>query len=435
MLNELVTAASARDRATTATPISEACSRRLLRHGERPRSCPGGRVGGTSGVPAGTTSSRRLTNVGSKASEASPGSAHGLGVYCSSLELAVGKKLHGRHGSSSKRASSASSASEQAGSLPAWNPSASKAAGKGSSGSGSQAAGATSATSSTDGAAGEKLSPGTGRAVGLALSLRERVMQLEKRNRALEKKLKSLSVEETAQQQQDNTAQQPQGTCTSAAQQQQQQQRRPAAAQARLQMLHGLLASDYADLEYALKETERQRREYAARYAFVCLDGDGDGYLSVEQVEGYDLFSCYAPRVLHAAFAAWRWASGFPGFLNIDDFVRFVEYAEDRGSAEAQRFWFSVLDADGDGRLSWQDMRLAYEAVDKSSARYVVSFEDLMNQIRDMVGQQQQPALGFTCAELRASKLGSGVLGLLTNHNNMLLQRSTAEWGRGEYPL
>lgn len=80
-------------------------------------------------------------------------------------------------------------------------------------------------------------------------------------------------------------------------------------------------------------------------------------------------------------------------------------------------------------------MRLAYEAVDKSSARYVVSFEDLMNQIRDMVGQPQQPALGFTCAELRASKLGSGVLGLLTNHNNMLLQRSTAEWGRGEYPL
>uniref|UniRef100_A0A383W633 EF-hand domain-containing protein n=1 Tax=Tetradesmus obliquus TaxID=3088 RepID=A0A383W633_TETOB len=606
VLTELVTAASARDRATTATPISEACSRRLLRHGERPRSCPGGRVGGTSGVPAGTTSSRRLTNVGGKASEASPGSAQGLGVYCSSLELAVGKKLHGRHGSSSKRASSASSASEQAGSLPAWNPSASKAAGKGSSGSGSHAAGATSATSSTDGAAGEKLSPGTGRAVGLALSLRERVMQLEKRNRALEKKLKSLSVEETAQQQQDNTAQQPQGTCTSAAQQQQQQQqRRPAAAQARLQvcllhtadvpasskrsvssscsstaaasstapavssssscstvasvirrfeaaaedsssildvseaadcsskeqhsaaaaqkqqqqqqpqhalegrlhlqpprtpdpcetdrgrrtlrprtppspaapaappaaaaasaaaqaehaallqreqqhlatigslqrqlahaqMLHGLLASDYADLEYVLKETERQRREYAARYAFVCLDGDGDGYLSVEQVEGYDLFSCYAPRVLHAAFAAWRWASGFPGFLNIDDFVRFVEYAEDRGSAEAQRFWFSVLDADGDGRLSWQDMRLAYEAVDKSSARYVVSFEDLMNQIRDMVGQQQQPALGFTCAELRASKLGSGVLGLLTNHNNMLLQRSTAEWGRGEYPL
>jgi hypothetical protein len=96
---------------------------------------------------------------------------------------------------------------------------------------------------------------------------------------------------------------------------------------------------------------------------------------------------------------------------------------------------FTCCFADGDGHLSWQDMRLAYNAVDKSSARFVVSFEDLMNQIRDMVEQQQQPQRGFTCAELRASKLGPGVLGLLTNHNNMLLQRSTAEWGRGEYPL
>jgi hypothetical protein len=61
-----------------------------------------------------------------------------------------------------------------------------------------------------------------------------------------------------------------------------------------MQMLHGLLQSDYIDLEFVLKETERQRREYAARYAFVCLDGDGDGYLSVEQVGGGASDSCRA---------------------------------------------------------------------------------------------------------------------------------------------
>lgn len=32
---------------------------------------------------------------------------------------------------------------------------------------------------------------------------------------------------------------------------------------------------------------------------------------------------------------------------------RFVEYAEDRSTRESQRFWFTVMDADGDGRLSW----------------------------------------------------------------------------------
>jgi Ca2+-binding EF-hand superfamily protein len=42
--------------------------------------------------------------------------------------------------------------------------------------------------------------------------------------------------------------------------------------------------SDNTDLEAVLKETERQRREFAARYAFMTLDTDGDGYVSVEQV-------------------------------------------------------------------------------------------------------------------------------------------------------
>jgi hypothetical protein len=41
----------------------------------------------------------------------------------------------------------------------------------------------TGAASGSEGSGGDKLAVGTGRAVGLALSLRERVMQLEKRNR------------------------------------------------------------------------------------------------------------------------------------------------------------------------------------------------------------------------------------------------------------
>lgn len=76
-----------------------------------------------------------------------------------------------------------------------------------------------------------------------------------------------------------------------------------------------------------------------------------------------------------------------------------------------------------------------YDAVDKSAAAFVISFPDLMNQTRDMVQQQLRPDLGFTFNELWGSRLGAGVIGLLTNHNKMLLQRSTAEWGRGDFPL
>ncbi|KAF8072685.1 NADP-dependent 3-hydroxy acid dehydrogenase [Scenedesmus sp. PABB004] len=199
-----------------------------------------------------------------------------------------------------------------------------------------------------------------------------------------------------------------------------------------------LLESDAAELTAALRESERARREAAARYAFVVLDSDGDGYVSAGQAAGYELFAHYAPCVLAAAFGRWRWASGFPGYLTMEDFLRFVEFAEDRSTRAAQRFWFSVLDADGDGRLGWNDCREAYDAVDARGAAFVVPFADLMAQLADMVPRRPgaPPAAGFTAAELWASKLGAGVLGLLTNHRNMLLQRSTAEWSRGaEFPL
>jgi hypothetical protein len=116
---------------------------------------------------------------------------------------------------------------------------------------------------------------------------------------------------------------------------------------------------------------------------------------------------------------------------------RFVDCCEDRGSKEALRFWFRVLDVDGDGYIGEHDMKQLYEAVNKSSAAFVVPFPDLLNQIRDMIGvlDPQVWIRGFTGLQLRASKLGAGVVGLLTNHGNMLLQRTTSEWGRGEYPL
>ena len=61
-----------------------------------------------------------------------------------------------------------------------------------------------------------------------------------------------------------------------------------------------LCCSDNSDLEAVLKETERQRREFAARYAFMTLDTDGDGYVSVEQVsKGLEEHSHHTKLCLH----------------------------------------------------------------------------------------------------------------------------------------
>jgi hypothetical protein len=54
--------------------------------------------------------------------------------------------------------------------------------------------------------------------------------------------------------------------------------------------------------------------------------------------------------VLAWALRHWRYESGAPLVFTMDDFVRFVDYADDRSGREAQRFWFGCLDYDGDGR-------------------------------------------------------------------------------------
>ncbi len=93
-----------------------------------------------------------------------------------------------------------------------------------------------------------------------------------------------------------------------------------------------------------------------------------------------------------------------------------------------------MLDLDGDGRVGAEDATWFYDSVEKDENAFVVSFEDLWHQLLDMT-QPAQPRRGFSSAELWKCKLGAGAIGLLLNHNNMLLHRTTAEWGRGDFPL
>ena len=77
-------------------------------------------------------------------------------------------------------------------------------------------------------------------------------------------------------------------------------------------------------------------------------------------------------------------------------------------------------------------MRWLYDAVDKPPG--VIAFDDLHCQLLDMAAPAK-PSAGFTLAELRKSKLAPGVFGLLLNHNDMLIRRSTAEFSRSDVAL
>lgn len=62
-----------------------------------------------------------------------------------------------------------------------------------------------------------------------------------------------------------------------------------------------------------------------------------------------------------------------------------MNLADDRSTRDSQRFWFSVLDLDGDGVVGPEDAKWFYDAVEKDDVAFVVSFEDLWNQVRARV--------------------------------------------------
>jgi len=194
------------------------------------------------------------------------------------------------------------------------------------------------------------------------------------------------------------------------------------------------MRQDYEKLETALEESEGQKKELAAAYAFTLLDSDKDGRVVVGDMKRFELFMPYGPEVLKLCFDNWQYTSGVAGLMNVDDFLLFIRFAEDKTLRPSQNFWFRVLDMDGDGVIGRQDMRWLYDQVDKSECPYCISFEDMLCQVLDMA-RVADVAQGIRLADLRRTKLAQGVVGLLTNHNNMLLQRSTAEWGRGDIPL
>lgn len=56
-------------------------------------------------------------------------------------------------------------------------------------------------------------------------------------------------------------------------------------------------------------------------------------------------------------------------------------------------------------------------------------------QLLDMTRASDKEA-GISLADIRKSKLAGGVFGLLFNHNNLLLRRTTAEFStRNDVPL
>ena len=215
------------------------------------------------------------------------------------------------------------------------------------------------------------------------------------------------------------------------------------------------------------RDASERLADVSARLAFRRLDADGDGFVGLDDLLRSDQFASYGQAVVERIHAVWDYNAGTTsgggtqhhgeedaesatsegkgsasgrkktrtrararwGWFDEDQFALLSRYQIDRGgSMEAVRFWFRVLDADGDGAVTRHDVRWMYDAVYKDE-RTCVSLRDLTCQVFDMVGAGR-PGLegGISVGALAASKLAAGVVGLLCNHDDMMLRRSTAEF-------
>jgi Ca2+-binding EF-hand superfamily protein len=202
-------------------------------------------------------------------------------------------------------------------------------------------------------------------------------------------------------------------------------------------------------LESRLASVESELADADAALHFERLDVDGDGRLTLDDLLRAELFASYAQPVVERIFEQWTLtqsaadekrskASGVEkngdGIKSIDreGFRALCDWARRKTrTRESTRFWFRVVDVDGDGVLSRHDIKWLYDAVHKDEST-CVSLADLTCQIFDMAGADRARTEcargGVRLAALRESRLADGIFGILCNHDDMLLRRSTAEF-------
>ena len=237
-------------------------------------------------------------------------------------------------------------------------------------------------------------------------------------------------------------------------------------------------ADKFDALESAAEKSALLAREYRARMHHARLDRDGDGYVGLDELLRHELFASYSQAVVERIHAFFPYGDrGKHGSLDEDDFVKLTRWTEDRTTRDAQRFWFTIVDVDGDGALGAHDVKWLYDSIWKGDDGTCVSLEDLVCQIADMAGAgcrsgaargdatrtgsttprfapkppgsagarvptrvpstkpRVQSVVGPTLADLRRCGLAPGVFGLLVNHGDMLLRRSTAEFSDRDVPM
>jgi Ca2+-binding EF-hand superfamily protein len=133
---------------------------------------------------------------------------------------------------------------------------------------------------------------------------------------------------------------------------------------------------------------------YEHFYVLYCrfweLDSDKDLLINGGDLERYYPEQTANDLVVQRIFAGAgrRLASKVKDRMTYDDFVFFCIAEEDKTSQRAIRYWFRILDTDGDGILSGYELAAFYDITKKRLEQLTgeaIAFPDVMCQIADML--------------------------------------------------
>ncbi|RNF00398.1 protein phosphatase 2 (formerly 2A), regulatory subunit B [Trypanosoma rangeli] len=163
---------------------------------------------------------------------------------------------------------------------------------------------------------------------------------------------------------------------------------------------------------------------YEHFYVLYCrfweLDEDRDMLLSREEFMRYAPAGVMNPVIVARVFggAARRMTCVREDHMNYEDFVWFCLSEEDKSTPTAIRYWFRILDLDGDGILSAYELHSFYDATRAKLTAYIpdgtVPFEDVLCQIFDMLAVEV--SCGLRLEELLSKPEAASIaLNMVTN--------------------
>lgn len=133
---------------------------------------------------------------------------------------------------------------------------------------------------------------------------------------------------------------------------------------------------------------------YEHFYVLYCrfweLDEDRDMLISPQDLQKYAPEGTMNPQIVERVFQGHgrKLSCKTRGKMNYEDFVWFCLSEEDKTSPKAIRYWFRVLDIDGDGVLCGYEMESFYAHTKKQLLQMTtegISFADVLCQVSDML--------------------------------------------------